>query len=95
MGSRLHAESCFAWVVPIVPFVLAYLDLAKSPHYVNPATDQPSPSVWSELFGTTCGDTECLYQLTATVPFVCAVAYSVTAFCIRRKSQALNRQDSI
>lgn len=41
--------------------------------------------VWNNYFGRGCGSSECLYELTATAPFYCSVAYSLTGLFLRFK----------
>src|SRR5579862_3061283 len=36
MGARLNKASCFTWIAPLVPFMLAFCELANAPHYVDP-----------------------------------------------------------
>jgi hypothetical protein len=48
-------------------------------------------STWSTFFGTDCGGSECLYQLSLTAPFYTAVAYSAGAVIAHIRSH--NRKE--
>lgn len=71
----------FAWVIPAVVFWIAYWELTQ-PQNLNP---QP----WRNLVGTDCGSSECLYELLATIPLVCGVAYSATALAMHLRHRRI------
>ena len=64
-----HGRSAtWAWVLPAL--VLAWSILSWP---------SEADSVWNTFFGTDCGSSECLYQMTVTAPFYASVAYSLGA----------------
>ena len=71
---RFCWTAILAWIIPASFFLLAYKDLTQ------PQNTSPQP--WSNLFGVDCGASECLYELLATTPLICSVAYGVTALAL-------------
>jgi hypothetical protein len=72
---RFCWTAILAWIIPASVFWLAYKDLTQ------PQNTNPQP--WLNLFGVDCGASECLYELLATTPLICSVAYGVTALALR------------
>jgi hypothetical protein len=76
LRNHISKASYFAWAVPGVLFVRAFLEVARSPYATGSNT-------WDTLLGTNCGSSECLYQALFTLPLVCGLSYSVSSVCIR------------
>jgi hypothetical protein len=70
----LSKGSYFAWVVPSAFLLGASREVSRH---------AASRDVWDALFGTNCRASECLYEAFFTLPFVCALSYSVAGACIR------------
>jgi hypothetical protein len=71
---RFLWTAIFAWVAPAVVFWIAYTELTQSQNL--------NPQPWRNLVGADCASSECLYELLATVPLVCGVAYSVMSLAM-------------
>ena len=84
----LSKASYFAWIVPGVLLFRASLEVARGPN----AT---SSEIWNTLFGTKCHASECLYEAFFTLPFVCALSYSVSSACIRAAKRSSMRTGEI
>lgn len=68
--------SYFVWVIPCVFFVRALREVVNAPYATR-------SEVWNTMFGADCRGSECLYEAFFTVPFVCAISYSVSGAIIR------------
>jgi hypothetical protein len=76
LRNHLSKASYFAWLVPGALLFRAALEVVRSPQ-------ANSSETWNALLGTNCGASECLYEAFFTLPFVCALSYSLSSFCIR------------
>lgn len=72
----LSRKSYFVWCVPFALFFWAFVGVVNAPYASR-------SEVWSTMIGTDCGGSECLIEFFFTVPFVCAVSYSVSALILR------------
>lgn len=89
-GHRLVSKERVAewtWTIGVVWFLYGVHDLTR---FWRPSWSH-AKSAWSyargQLFGTNsvCGDSECLYQLFFTIPFILSIAYSIGAFVRARQ----------
>jgi hypothetical protein len=76
LRNHISKSSYFAWIVPGFLLFRAVLELVRSP-------DASSSETWGAILGTNCGATECFYESLFTLPFVCALSYSISSACIR------------
>jgi hypothetical protein len=81
MRKHPSKSSYFAWIIPLVLLVRAFLEVVKSPYTTH-------SEIWDTMIGTDCSDSECLYEAFFTVPFVCALAYSVSGAVIQAISRS-------
>jgi hypothetical protein len=81
---RTHRRpNMWVWIFPAVILVYNLFTWGRYPGQINYWTD-----VWENFFGSGCGSSECLYELTVTAPVVCSVAYSIAAIFLRAKQPA-------
>jgi hypothetical protein len=73
--SRSHA-SYWVWIAGLLNFIVAVLDWKTS---ISIGDWRP---IWYNFFTRNCGDSECIYELTATAPLYTSLTYSLAvALC--------------
>jgi uncharacterized membrane protein YoaK (UPF0700 family) len=72
MRKHLSKGSYFVWIIPLALLLWALWAVINSP-YSTPT------EIWGTMVGTDCGSSECLYEAFFTVPFVCAISYSLSS----------------
>jgi hypothetical protein len=76
MRKHLSKRSYFVWIIPLASLLWAFWAVSNSPYSTR--TD-----VWDTMVGTDCGSSECVYEAIFTVPFVCAISYSLSSAVTR------------
>jgi hypothetical protein len=76
MGKRLSRASYFVGIIPLVLLLRALAEVIHAPYATH-------AEVWNTMAGTDCSSSECLYEAFFSVPFVCALSYSVSAAVIQ------------
>jgi hypothetical protein len=78
---RFSWTAIFAWLIPAVVFLIAYRELTQ-PQNLN-------PHPWRNLVGADCSSSECLYEVFATTPLICGLAYSATALTLYLRNRRI------
>jgi hypothetical protein len=84
MRKHLSKGSYFVWGIPLGLLLVVFLRVISAPYATH-------SEVWNTMIGSDCGSSECFFEALFTVPFVCAVCYSVSCAVI----QAIRRPRTI
>jgi hypothetical protein len=73
LSSRFFRSSSAAWVW-LLPTIILVWNLFS---WHNGGYRSYWPDVWNNYFGSSCGSSECLYELFVTAPFYTSFAYTL------------------